>query len=94
MEQGRPLDRRNRRWGSLKDSTEIRVRLSIRAKELLSTLRSSEEEQIGYGALIEKLLEKHARLLRRKKKTKTKAQQDVGMSSWLVQPSQHSRRQD
>lgn len=63
MEQERPLDRRNRRWGSLRDAVRLRVHLSRRAKEILSALRNRDEEQVGYGAVIEKLVEKHAHLL-------------------------------
>ena len=63
MQPERPLDRRNRRWGSLRDAVKLRVRLSKRAKEILSALRNCDEEQVGYGAVIEKLVEKHAHLL-------------------------------
>jgi hypothetical protein len=63
MEQERPLDRRNRRWGSLRNSADLRVRLSQRAKAILSALRNREPEQISYGAVIEKLVEQHADVL-------------------------------
>lgn len=59
----RPQDRRNRRWGSLRDSVDLRVRLSQRAKAILAALRNREPEQISYGAVIEKLVEQHADLL-------------------------------
>ena len=59
----RPLDRRNRRWGSLHNSVDLRVRLSQRAKAILSALRNREEDQISYGAVIEKLAEQYADLL-------------------------------
>ena len=58
-----PIDKRNRRWGSLRHSVGLRVRLSLRAKAILSALRDSEKEQISYGAVIEKLVEPHAALL-------------------------------
>jgi hypothetical protein len=57
------VDRRNRRWGSLRYSVGLRVRLSRRAKAILSALRNCEKEQISYGAVIEKLVEQHATLL-------------------------------
>jgi hypothetical protein len=82
MEQERPLDRRNRRWGSLRNSVCLRVRLSQQAKAILSTLRDSEEEQISYGAVIEKLVEKHASLLRRREKSRKKAKQAA--NSWVL----------
>lgn len=64
MEQGRPLDRRNRQWGSLRNGVSLRVRLPKRTKAILSALRSCNEQQISYGEVIEKLAERHAGLLR------------------------------
>lgn len=74
MEQERPLDRRNRRWGSLRDAVKLRVRLSKRAKEILSALRNCDEEQVSYGAVIEKLIKRHARSLAREKTKETPKQ--------------------
>lgn len=59
----RPLDRRNRQWGSLRNGVSLRVRLSRRAKEILSALRNCEDERISYGEVIERLAEHHAAVL-------------------------------
>jgi hypothetical protein len=63
MAEERRPDRRNRRWGSLYESVDLRVRVSPQAKAILSALRNCEEQQISYGAVIEKLVEPHARVL-------------------------------
>lgn len=63
MEEKPPVDRRNRKWGSLQGAAQLRVRIPRRTKAILSALRQSEEENIGYGAVIEKLAEQHASLL-------------------------------
>jgi hypothetical protein len=63
MKHERPIDRRHRRWGSLRNAAHLRVRVSRRAKAILSALRNCQEEQISYGAVIEKLAEQHANLL-------------------------------
>lgn len=59
----RRLDRRNRQWGSLRNAVSLRVRLSKRAKAILSALRKCEDEQISYGEVIERLVEGHAAVL-------------------------------
>jgi hypothetical protein len=63
MEQEPALGRRNRRWGSLRNSAVVNVKLSQRAKAILAALRKREPEPISYGAVIEKLVEQHAELL-------------------------------
>ena len=66
MKQKRPIDRRNRRWGSLRRSVRLKVLLPRRTKAILSALRKCEKEQISYGAVIERLAENHANLLGKK----------------------------
>ena len=63
MKQKRPMDRRNRRWGSLRRGARVDVYLSRRTKAILSALRNCEKEQISYGAVIERLVAEHANLL-------------------------------
>jgi hypothetical protein len=63
MKRERAMDRHNRRWGSLRYAVPLRVRVSGRAKAILSALRNCEDERISYGAVIEKLVEQHANLL-------------------------------
>ena len=80
MQPERPLDRRNRKWGSLRNAVDRRVQVSKRAKEILSALRNRDEEQVSYGAVIEKLIKRHAGSLAREK-AKEKAKQAASFES-------------
>lgn len=68
MSAGPPRDRRNRKWGTLKDAVWKKVKLPRRTVKILAALRTQEEgQQVSYGAVIEKLAEPFAGLVKERK---------------------------
>lgn len=56
-------DRRNRRWGSMRASVRLEVRVTRETKDRLKALANRGNISIGIGAVIEKLALEATRLL-------------------------------